>query len=503
MHKIIPYILSFILTTNMLLSNLHSMPCIVDASRDIDRNQFTYHETIQSDNFVIHFTTSDVDSQLVNGQWFNLQCNQGYAQSILEHTESALAVFQQEGWEDVPPDCDESITDLASPYHCVNFGGNALYDIYLSNDGVGMVVPETPYPIEPYIGGYTSYMKISTLLNQHETLPSWNFHVIAHELHHSIQLRYGYSTSGSPGNYMHNAWLFEQTATYMENVIYPSSFHLSAMLNNCNVVTPLTYPEYNIDYPAEIYPYRSALWQKFLVESLGDSSIIRYIWEDYGLDYASGNPVSLFPIYNSAIENVTENEVTLSDAYTDYAIWRYFTGDRSIPNEYFNESSGYCTSSTISDFEDTFFLSTNKGASQFINLPSENLNIIISTDYVNDIILSHLIIGENNNINIIELSPDNNNFYLNISEGDSNVIVANSNYNDIESSEVSFSISIQSNIIGDINGDFSINVQDIIVMVNLALNNEYNEIADINLDGSIDILDVVQVINIILNNTRQ
>ena len=26
-----------------------------------------------------------------------------------------------------------------------------------------MVVPETPYPVEPYIGGYTSYMKISTL----------------------------------------------------------------------------------------------------------------------------------------------------------------------------------------------------------------------------------------------------------------------------------------------------------------------------------------------------
>ena len=38
----------------------------------------------------------------------------------------------------------------------------------------------------------------------------------------------------------------------MENVIYPNSMHLRLMLANCNVVTPLTYPHYNIDYPSEI-----------------------------------------------------------------------------------------------------------------------------------------------------------------------------------------------------------------------------------------------------------
>ena len=342
-------------------------------------------------------------------------------------------------------------------------------------------------------------MKISTLLNQHETLPSWNFHVIAHELHHSIQLRYGYSVSGEPGNYMHNGWFFEQTATYMENVIYPNSFHLSTMLGNCNVVTPLTYPDYNIDYPAEIYPYRSALWQKFLVESLGDSSIVRYIWEDYGIGYASGEPVSLFPIYNNAIEYASNGEVSLSDAYTDYAIWRYFTGDRYVPNTYFDEASDYCTSSTISDFEDTFSLSTNKGASQFINLPSEDLSLVIATDDVENIQLSHLIIGENNSIDIVPLSSASNNFYLNILDENSNIIIANSNYNSIDSNNVSFNISIQSDILGDVNGDSLINVQDIVVAVTLALNNQYNISADMNADDSIDILDVVQLVNIILD----
>ena len=494
-YSIVSVLLCIVFLSSFLLSR--DLCIISEENRDISRNNFTYPETIQSDNFVIHFTTSTVDSQLVNGQWLNLQCNAGYAQSILDHAEAALSIYLQDGWEDIPPDCDESISDLDSPNHCINFGGNSLYDIYLSNDGVGMVVPENPYPIEPYTGGYTSYMKISTLLNQYETIPSWNYHVVAHELHHSIQLRYGYSVSGEVGNYMYNGWFFEQTATYMENVIYPNSFHLSTMLGNCNVVTPLTYPQYDIDYPAEIYPYRSALWQKFLVESLGDSTIVRYMWEDYGLDYASGSPVSLFPIYNDAIDYVSES--SLSDAYKDYAIWRYFTGDRYIPNTYFNEASNYCTASAISDFEDTFVLSSNKGASQFINLPSENLNLVVSTDYINDINFSHLIIGENNSIDIVDLVPINGNFYLNISEQNSNVIIANSNYNDIESSQISFSISIQTDIIGDVNEDSLINVQDIVLIVTLALNNQYNSSADLNFDNSIDVLDVVQLINIILN----
>jgi len=495
------FILFTITSFGIILSNLYGDSCIVPIdNREISRNQFTYPETIQSDNFVIHFTTSDADSQLVNGQWFNLQCNVGYAQSILDHAESALLKYLEDGWENIPPDCDESISDLDSPNHCINFGGNSLYDIYLSNDGVGMVIPETLYSVAPYTGGYTSYMKISTLLNQYETIPSWNYHVVAHELHHSIQLRYGYSVSGVPGNYMYNGWLFEQTATYMENVIYPNSIHLSTMLNNCNVVTPLTYPEYNIDYPSEIYPYRSALWQKFLVESFKDSSIIRYIWEDYGLDYAAGNTVSLFPIYNDAIEYVTDSQNNLSDAYEDYAIWRYFTGNRSISNEYFSESSNYCTASTLSDFENSFVLSTNKGASQFIDLPSEDMNLVVSTDFPNDIHLSHLKIDQNNDIQLINLYQQNNNFYFSISSQDTNVLIANSNYNNTNTTEIIFSLFL-GYFIGDLNNDEVVNILDIIILVEHILNSVTADLegADINDDGNVDILDVVQLVNIILN----
>jgi len=57
-------------------------------------------------------------------------------------------------------------------------------------------------------------------------------------------------------------------------------------------------------------------------------------------------------------------------------------------------------------------------------------------------------------------------------------------------------------IYGDLNNDDTINVLDIIIMVNIILNiNESQDSADLNLDGFIDILDVIQLVNLILENS--
>ena len=56
----------------------------------------------------------------------------------------------------------------------------------------------------------------------------------------------------------------------------------------------------------------------------------------------------------------------------------------------------------------------------------------------------------------------------------------------------------QQSIVGDINGDSIVNVQDIILLVNSILNGGTDSSCDINSDGIINILDVVQIINIIL-----
>jgi len=494
----------FLITSIFFALLLSNNSCIVsNDDRDIYRQEYIEPEKIQSENFVIHFTIADDDFQEINGQLYSLQSNYGYAQSIIDLAEYSLNLYLENGWENVPPDCDESILDLNSPNHCINFGGNALYDIYISNDGVGMVVPESPYSVPPYTGGRTSYMKISTLSNNYESLPSWSHHVVAHEIHHSIQLRYGTGTSGSPGNYSHNLWFFEQTATYMENVVFPNSNHLYTMLANCNVVTPLTYTNHGVDYPAEIYPYRSALWQKYLVKSTGDSSIVRYMWEDYGLQFASGVTVSLLPIYENSINIATNNNYTMTQAFNEYALWRYFTGERAIQNIFFEEAFGYCTSSTF-NIDETYSLLSNRGGAYFIDLPQDETNLIISSESSDDINCRHLRIDSTNEFTLTDINLNNNINIDSFYEGQQ-ALIFNTKYNDVMSEQINFTITLnQTNLMGDLNYDGEINVSDIIILVNFVLfiiipNEDEFILADINEDNFIDILDIVELISLILN----
>ena len=63
-----------------------------------------------------------------------------------------------------------------------------------------------------------------------------------------------------------------------------------------------------------------------------------------------------------------------------------------------------------------------------------------------------------------------------------------------------FVCSAEDSALGDLNEDSLVNVQDIIIMVNIILGDEYNENADLSGDGIINILDVIQLVNLILEN---
>ena len=55
-------------------------------------------------------------------------------------------------------------------------------------------------------------------------------------------------------------------------------------------------------------------------------------------------------------------------------------------------------------------------------------------------------------------------------------------------------------LLGDINGDSSINVLDIIEVINLILEGEYNQVVDMNYDHEVNVLDIVAIVDIILGN---
>ena len=57
----------------------------------------------------------------------------------------------------------------------------------------------------------------------------------------------------------------------------------------------------------------------------------------------------------------------------------------------------------------------------------------------------------------------------------------------------------QQSVLGDVNGDSIVNIQDVILLVSSILNGPTNDNGDINADGTVNILDVIQIVNIILS----
>jgi len=54
-------------------------------------------------------------------------------------------------------------------------------------------------------------------------------------------------------------------------------------------------------------------------------------------------------------------------------------------------------------------------------------------------------------------------------------------------------------LMGDINGDYLINILDVIETVNLIINGEYDSMVDMDNNYEVNVLDIIQIINIILN----
>ena len=65
--------------------------------------------------------------------------------------------------------------------------------------------------------------------------------------------------------------------------------------------------------------------------------------------------------------------------------------------------------------------------------------------------------------------------------------------------QYSLSDFIASYLLGDLNEDSLINIQDIIIVISLVLDADFDLAADINLDSTINVLDVIQLVDMILN----
>ena len=81
------------------------------------------------------------------------------------------------------------------------------------------------------------------------------------------------------------------------------------------------------------------------------------------------------------------------------------------------------------------------------------------------------------------------------------VVCANASGQGLASVGVDGSIS-SGGMPGDVNGDGSVNVQDIILVVNMILESDYSAVADVNGDGSINVQDIILIVNMILGRVN-
>ena len=500
---LIKFILIF---SSLLISNENNHHwCSLNHSntRNFERMEYTFPESIDSEHFRVHFTSQPADSFFWNESWQTHQSNINYATTLINELEYAYSIYENTGWHMPPPDCDNSISDINNPNNCINYGGNELYDVYIGlvQGPAAAVVPENPLINSIYEGGLSSFMLFGNGLGWYgssDDIAYFNYYIIAHELHHSIQFSYGSYITGQPGNYVYHSWMLEQTATYMENFIYPDAMHLRLMLGNCNIDNPLTKPEIGI-----YQSYPGALWQHFLVNFLDDNELIRNLWESYGTKINNQeDPITFFNIFDEKIIESSNQNYSLSDLYKEYAIWRYFTGTRAIPNQYFNQANLYCNSKVLNMPIENLELQAELGGNHYINIPNEDILVIL--DSPQDKIYPGLLLGLgiDGDLFLSDLEFNNGTNIVGVDEDfdGSHILIILSGYsgNELDFDTASFDVNYMNYTLGDLDSDGTINIVDVILAINFILNDTYNYLVDINEDGLNNILDIVQIIEIIL-----
>lgn len=224
-------------------------------------------------------------------------------------------------------------------------GGDSLYDVYLAELApafFGYTVPETtagPFSTD----SYTSYIVIR---NDYPVPPFPNRTIydnvrvtVAHEFFHSIHFGYDafeFEYLPSDPDPVRPYWQ-ELSATWMEDIVYDYiNDYLSYLpfFYNYPWLSLRTFSN-NFSFPERVFhPYASCVWAFYLQERYG-IDIIKRIWEECGATQG----FNLFPAIDSAIMEFTGGDTGFTEAFSEFTIWNYFTGNRAILGNFYSEAN--------------------------------------------------------------------------------------------------------------------------------------------------------------------
>lgn len=223
-------------------------------------------------------------------------------------------------------------------------GEDPRFDVYfvsLLSAFYGRTLPDTTVnngPGNPWWA--TSWMELHsdyTRLPGYESRPFDAMAVtVAHEFHHASQWSYdAYEAEErvEGGSLNSFPWWLEISATAMEEVVFDGVNdyygYLRFWFDNPNVSLRAFSNSASVD---GLHSYASVIWALYLAETHGPE-IIREIWEEAG----EVDGFNTFAAFDSVL---TRRGTTFRDAWGEFLVWNYFTGDLAASWNY-DEAASY------------------------------------------------------------------------------------------------------------------------------------------------------------------
>ena len=423
------------------------------------------------------------------------------------------------GYQNVVSDCDEDIQDVTNSDHCINFGGDSLYDIYIENlvateytveygwnyssgeiEGASFIIIDNGFTEEDDNGEPLYY---TTGLDAMRT-------TIAHEFFHAVQRQY----HDFDGN---NQYFYEMSSAWIEDIIYPdiNDYISDGWTDNFYKHDPdlddEIEPGYSIDMTTT-NGYSIALYAHYLTSVVHNNSIIKEIWEEFSTD---SNPLScisnILGIYGTNFIDTWHNFYLrnfFNGYYPDMNNDFYYHPDQAIalPITMPNSSNIFYYDEFYHEVSiNNLFVGSNPNGGndprifRLIRFDiGEAITFGINITNLNPAIIANaILIAEENNINnhkILDLHDNIDEQYNRIKEV---YFILRSNSTNNTSFDISF---CDEQISGDITQDYIVNVLDYIKLVDHILDIELIEDSscDLNQSGQCDIADTVLLIDIII-----
>ena len=197
-----------------------------------------------------------------------------------------------------------------------DYGGDSRYDVYVVDLGgslYGYTAPEYK-AADLYTNAMTSYIVVD---NDYDGFgypdPTDPLMVTAaHEFFHAVQFAY---------DTFEDTYFMEISSTWMEDVIYDTVndylFYLDAFFQS---------PQVSLTNTDGLHEYASCIWAHYITERFG-LDVMNQFWEECGID-PTKNSLNAFGTV------LSRHGTSREDAFNEFTVWNYFTGDRADSSHY-------------------------------------------------------------------------------------------------------------------------------------------------------------------------